>query len=596
MTRNVKASRLSWWHLDTPEAKNCLVVAIGLWGFLMIMFSNGVLSQLVSDCGRLVIESLPKTLASNHATLKFPKNRTWSKIELRYSIKNGEALNIVLDRRGDEFSAIRISRLPFQESAYLAFSGGVTIKKIRLPRTGGELPAAGRLTFFQSRENGIIRVYLGLDVLADIPVAGPAGGFEANLSPPNSPELFNRLAVARVVLDDGTDLPADHFSYLFHSPIFLLIVSVILSWVALKIAGPTYGGLFPRLSADQNQGRHAILLGFTLLVLVIGYVLRKHAILGSFFEFKRIGIRLLFLAWYVVVLLILAAYRRISGRLRWSRARGASKKALALSVYLGLSAMVFVFLAFGLWKLIGYHSKGRPRPAKDPTSATRIICYGGSSTLGYPYVDLSYPKMLEQFIRRGVDPTARVCNRGIEAGTIKDIREMADGDVADLLPTHVVIDSVANNHGLKPATIRETFRETIARISRSCPKIYLVEEPQIAILNPDDQESNDIKMYEEIRRIGRERKVKVINPRGVFLKHRDDFLFMDGCHLTYYGKILLARIIAEAMFPEINVADLSPERLPPSALSAPEPGDFRQTEEDKKEVVLNEHAYLSPPL
>jgi hypothetical protein len=103
-----------------------------------LTFSDIALAKIVSDHGRLAVDRIgPDALAFNHSRLLKPD---WADIDLSYSLAPNETLNFVLDRQGDDFDVVRLSRLPSQESALLSFAEGHVVSKRSLLGITGEAP------------------------------------------------------------------------------------------------------------------------------------------------------------------------------------------------------------------------------------------------------------------------------------------------------------------------------------------------------------------------------------------------------------------------------------------------------------------------
>jgi hypothetical protein len=138
---------------------------------------------------------------------------------------------------------------------------------------------------------------------------------------------------------------------------------------------------------------------------------------------------------------------------------------------------------------------------------------------------------------------ALVTNMGVEGGTIDTIRRVIQKDLDAARPTHVVLNSVVNNHWFfdRSGHLARSFGSALQLLATQRERTYIVLEPELRFVRSPAEALVD---HEAVRKIALEQGFSVVDPRQAFFQRREEFLFMDDCHLTKHGNRLLAEMLA----------------------------------------------------
>ena len=217
-----------------------------------------------------------------------------------------------------------------------------------------------------------------------------------------------------------------------------------------------------------------------------------------------------------------------------------------------VSSFILFLLMFGIAQK-GILAPKADIPSDIPFDSTiRIICYGGSSTAGFPFPPdwpHTYPNLLQDRLRKSLGPETRVINLGEDRKSIRDIRERLPADLKSIKPDLVVINTVVNSIKVD---YRKDYPAVLQFASGSVPTIYLVLEPffnktfENGLPGPMPKDIETL--LQLLRGLANGREVIAIGPTPTFQTHRDEFLFMDSTvHLTKFGNRLLADLLAETI-------------------------------------------------
>jgi len=545
------------WLTDRRRGDFPVVLAIFALIYLVTLFffSHLVMPPLRSPDGLLTnAAGDADALTFNGARLRLPPDQAWREITFAYRLLAGEALHFLPARAGDDFIVLRISGIENLPNAGLIFADGAVAAREALPDA---LPAEGLLTF--RRDGPAIVVLLDGKPLTRFLDPPPGERFEVNALDPDNPALFDRVRVLDLRLAGGEIRRALPWRTIPASPWFLLLPAVLLTFLLLYFLGRR---LEKMLTLNHLLGRgQAIFFPFSIFVLLalISFAYRFFAF-NPYQPDHRLVIRILAAAYLVFTLGLLLLLNRPRPLRFACRHVSLSKIVLFPPIFLLLSGVLL------LAPVVLYVQATLDRPAMSPRMAhtdftTRVICYGGSSTYGFPFPEdwpFDYPTLLEKTLSDDLDPQTVVINLAAPGLSLKHIRQTVEQDIDILHPTHILLNSVVNN--LYADAYDPFFEEILTDIVNIAREkavwVGVVKEPHYRLLRhaltekpvTEKMLAGALAYYEAIDRLAAEKEIVVIDPLPDFLAHADEFLFIDGnVHLTKYGHSRLARVIARAI-------------------------------------------------
>ncbi len=519
---------------------------------LLSTVSSLVLAPLESRCGRLHQSPLAGgVLTLDEMRLALPAGASWRDLALRYDVAAGEALEVVLDRHGDDFQVLRLSREPMRPGGVFGFVGGEIATRRPFPAASSErAPDHGILRLH--RAGGTIEASVDGTPLTTVPAASEPGETALALFPPWSPRLLARVDLREVVLADGTALGPT-------SSLFRRAQDQWWLWVALAAAAsaplalarrPLLARVF-RNHAEAAPGQITVFLVWLAVLLGVGDAFMRVFRTGYMSPVgasQRDGVRAAMGVMVIWSLLFLWLRDRLLGR--FPRLRGGFAMHGAWLVPMHVAATLAIAAVVGpvLGSDVIVPQVAREAPAPD--TRVRVLCYGGSSTRGHPFpVDwpFTFPAWLERLLRADIDPRAVVWNLGMDSKRITDIDERVEGDLASFSATEVVLYSVVNNLELDPERFRAGVRRFLdsTMVRHRGPQVLLVEEQDFNFVYEWEALPPH---YAILADVARERGAPLLDPTDAFRQRREEFLFMDrDGHLTKYGYHLLAKLVHGAM-------------------------------------------------
>lgn len=526
-----------------------------LYALALFFFSHLVIPPLASPDGLLInVAGDADALTFNGARLRLSPEEAWESVVLTFRLQAGEALNFIPVRAGDDFVALRLSLIENLPSARLLFAAGEVIVKEILP---AEVPAEGELTFI--REDAGIMVRLDGVPLTRLDHPPRGERFEVNLLDPDNPELFDRVAVREIRLADGKIRRGFQARGIFTAPWFLLAPAALITFLMLFFLGRP---LLKTLTLNHLLGRGQVsffLLSLFTLLAMVSFAYRFFAF-NPYQPDQRLVIRILVAAYVLFSVGLLLLLNRPWSLRFVCRQASLSKIVLFPPIFLLLSGILLLTPVVLCVQATLEHPAMSPQMAHTDYT-TRVICYGGSSTYGFPFPaewPFDYPLLLEEALAKDLDPLTVVINLAAPGLNLKDIRQTVERDIDILHPTHIIIDSVVNN--LYADTYDPFFEETLADVINLAREkavwVGIVKEPHYRLLRhaltgepvTEKMLVGALTYYDAIDRLAAEKEIVVIDPMPDFLTHVDEFLFIDGnVHLTKYGHARLARVIERAI-------------------------------------------------
>ncbi|HPM78179.1 MAG TPA: GDSL-type esterase/lipase family protein [bacterium] len=521
------------------------------FALLSILFADFVFRPQTSRDGLLSYPPLNEySLSYNNARLNLPKATGWRSVELHYAIEPGEVLHFVINKVEDNSVVLRLSRSPDYDHALLAYNDGMVTEKKPLPNL--QPGAGGKLKFV--KDNDGIQIVLDDENIAYPPLPQMDGDFEIALTPPGSIRLFDRVHVTEAVLSDRSQAPRSYWRAIVFSLPFMALLAVGLT--ALFIPLLRFAKTLNRRL--EESARPLLLFLFTLDALLVFTVFYFHRVFLDFlspifasrFLIKALVVAFVFVSIALAVLLPLL--------LRALRRRNWAAHPLFYPLLFAILTPLAVFFSIVLFFQF---AKPAPTAGEPPGRAEtpRILCYGGSSTAGFPFKqnwEHSWPMILQAIMRVDDNPATETINLGVCARNMDYILDRLENDLKVYKPSLVIFDSVDNNlnSSIKKFTVLTTRALALCRQYHARP-VLVLEPSYVAVYHlpetweKDRQRREKLQPYfEELRRLAKENNALLVDPNPVFHQFRERFLFIDSrMHLTKYGHILLAEVIAEAL-------------------------------------------------
>ncbi len=527
------------------------LVFVFFFALLSILFSDFVFRPQTSDDGLLFYSPIGEySLSLNNARLNLPKGQGWRSVELNYTIEPGEVLHFIINKVEDNSVVLRLSRSPDYDHALLAYNDGMVTEKKPLPNLQpGE---GGKLKFAKDKEG--ILIVLDDENIAYPPLPQMDGDFEIAMTPAGSIRLFDRVHVREVVLSDRSKATRSYWRMIVFSLPFMALLAAgltaLLFWLLLIT------GKLARLLGEFT--RPLLIFLFTLDGLLVFAVFYFHYIFLDFLSpifSSRFLIKALVVV-FVIVSIALAGLLPLA--LRVLRRRSWAKHPLFYPLLFAILTPVALFLSIVLFFRL---AKPAPTAGEPPgrTETPRILCYGGSSTAGFPFVqnwEHSWPMSLQAIMRADDNAATETINLGMCARNMDYVLDRLENDLKVYRPGLVIFDSVANNLRSPLKSFNAQYTRALALCRQYNARPVLVLEPSyVAVYQLPETWTKDrrrredlLPFYDELRRIAKENDVLLVDPNPVFHQFRERFLFIDSrMHLTKYGHILLAEIIAEAL-------------------------------------------------
>ncbi|HPQ70837.1 MAG TPA: SGNH/GDSL hydrolase family protein [bacterium] len=527
------------------------LIFVFFFALLSILFADFVFRPQTSNDGLLYYPPLNEySLSYNNARLNLPKAKDWRSVELNYSIEPGEVLHFVINKVEDNAVILRLSRSPDYDHALLAYNDGMVSEKKPLPNLRpGE---GGKLKFV--KDNDGIQIVLDDENIAYPPLPQMSGDFEIALTPAGSIRLFDRVHVREVVLSDRGKAPRSYWrTIVFSLPFMALLaagLAALLFWLLL-VTGKLTRWL-------REFARPLLIFLFTLDALLVFTVFYFHYVFLDFLS-PIFSSRFLIKALVVVFVIVsIALARLLPLALRVLRRRSWAKHPLFFPLLFAILTPLAVFLSIVLFFQF---AKPAPTASEPPGRAEtpRILCYGGSSTAGFPFEqnwEHSWPMVLQAIMRAEDNAATEMINLGVCARNMDYILDRLERDLKVYKPGVVIFDSVANNlrWPIKKFTVLYTRALALCRQYNARP-VLVLEPSYVAVYHLPETWTKDqrrreelLPFYEELRRLAKENEALLVDPNPVFYQFRERFLFIDSrMHLTKYGHVLLAEVIAEAL-------------------------------------------------
>ncbi len=523
----------------------------------MIFFSDYPFPPAASPDGRLRhTRNDDQVLSFNNVMLMHSSRQLWREVELAFRPEEGEVLHFLFHRDKDDFLDFRLSRSPEADDALLTFRDGRVVAKRSL--ADRSLPKRGRVRFTRTADEIFIAVD-GRDVLG-LPHAAATGTFEIVLQPPQSNRIFARVSVLRETLASGVESPRSLWRFLLGSvPVMALFAGLLLAaFVWWSRRRPTQWFA----AAPYRTVLMFLVCLDLILAFVVVYFHRVFLDLASpnfpvNFVFRTMVAVFVGAAFLLMGLAVRRPRRKKDGVwFRWTK-----RAFFAPAALLALAAIV-VLLSFKFLTSIARKPEVNFEPRADNTPP-RILCYGGSSTAGFPFPrdwPLTYPPVMQEVLRRELDPGAEVFNLGVNGKKMNYILSRMKEDLPRLRPSHVIVNSVQNNRNLSDENVRRQFAEALDLCRQYDVRPVLVLEPSYYLVGQPLVEAEKIRRYRALleakyallRELARERGVLLIDPGPLFRAHKDEFLFLDSSvHFTKYGHALMAQALADGLFPPV---------------------------------------------
>ncbi|HPM75836.1 MAG TPA: GDSL-type esterase/lipase family protein [bacterium] len=525
--------------------------------FLVIFFSHFAFPPDASPDGRLrYARNGDLALSFNNVKLAQASQRGWHEIELAYRLEPEEVLHFLFHRQGDDFLDFRLSRAPDFDSALLTFRTGRLVDKRSL--AGSPPPAEGIVRFTQTVEGVAIAVDGRTAMQTAVPEA--SGSFEIVLTPQNSNRIFHRVRVLREIMVTGGESPRSYGRTLLRSvPAMALFAGLLLApfvwWSRRRLAwwfavAPYRPVLLFLVCLDA------------ILAFVAVYFHRVFLELSSpnfpgDFIFRAMVVVFIGAAFLLMRLAVRRPRRQTSGAwFRWT------KRAFFMPAALTVLAVITVALSLKFLMSIAPEPK-EEAAGRAEHAPVRILCYGGSSTGGFPFPrdwPFTYPPVMQELLRRDLDPAAEVLNLGVNAKKINYILSRMKEDLPRMQPSHVIVNSVQNNRNLSDDKVRRQFVEALELCRQYDARPVLALEPSYYLVGQTSGGTKEIRQYRAqleakyalLRELAREQGVLLIDPAPLFRAHKDEFLFLDGSvHFTKYGHALMAQALADGLFPPL---------------------------------------------
>lgn len=529
------------------------LVFVFFFSLLAILLSDFVFRPITSSDGRLVHPPTNEhTLSLNNARLNLPQKSGWRSVELDFRLEPGEVLHFIINKVRDNYVVLRLSRSPDFDHALLAYNDGIVSEKKPLPNL--TVSDASRLRF--EKDDDGIQIVLDGENIAYPPLPRMNGFFEFAMTPAGSIRLFDRLRLRQVILSNHRQAPRSYWRAVVYSlPFLALIAAIAAGLFVLLLRSPA------RRQRWLGENSCPLLMFlFTLDCLLLFAVFYFHK---AFYDFlspvfhSRFLIRFLVVA-FVSVSLLLA--RLLPSLLRSQRRRRWTKHPLFFPLMFAVLTPLGIYLSIVTFFSIAQQKPLVVEPPPD-ASTPRILCYGGSSTAGFPYEKSwphAYPMMLQNVLRAQSEARMEVINLGVCARNMGYIVERLESDLTSYRPGYVIFDSVANNILSSKKKFTERYLRAIDLCRQHNAQPVLVLEPSFVTVYtlPDEWKKDQrrrekmLVFYDELRRIAAEQNALLIDPTSIFYQYRERFLFIDSrMHLTKYGHTLLALILADALYP-----------------------------------------------
>ncbi len=494
--------------------------------------------------GRLeTLELDDSLLALITARLVLPWHRSWKEIRLRYQLADGEALSVAADRTGDDFDVARVSRTP------LLSSGRIRIRDGALFDTS---PAVLSASAAQDGEMVLRRTASGVDVSVEGAPgfatlrSEPSGALDLAMFPPWSTQLFSRVKLERVELDDGSELatrPPPSWTLLSSGP-SLVVIALLVGWALVSGTPSPLARVLPH-HTSHHPGHVSVLLaavtaGVVGVALALG-VSDRHPPVGAIRQARLRVAMLGVVAWPVLVTMardrLLARFPDLGSRKLMHGALLVPQIVLVTAAILGLVAGV-----------LGRRGADLALPARLalPGAELRVLCYGGSRLSGAPIVveDLppDFPRLLEGILYER-DPAAVVWDRG--PSVVTGLARRVEFDTRGLAPSHVVFYTKLSDYGLKPGSFSSRLELISQLASRGAQPLFAEEMEFDSVYG-----SGSPAYLPAYRELVAAHRFPYVELRPLFEENREHFLFLDrDQHLTRYGHRLVARALADAIAP-----------------------------------------------
>lgn len=502
------------------------------------------LPYLSSPCGRLRhVDEHHDPLGMSTVELALPAGRRLEALALRYRLEPGEALSVVLDRGEPVEHVVRPSAEPRLPAGVLALAGGAATG--RQPFRSAE-PAPGgwhQLTLVRKRSGagGTASTEVTRDGTALATLAGVVPGrVQLELFPPASADFLADVVVEEARLDDGTRLAPSPWALPSAVPVAAASVGLALAWLAIRGYGPALEALFAtRAGTGLAEGRSCV--GASLVVAVVLAACASNAV--------RTDTRWIVRALALAAPLVIAAATRLRvwlARRSTGFARAVSRRGLALRLTLGAAAGAgYAGLAVVTRVAVQKPADIEALAPRGP-GTTRVLCYGGSTTRGYPFpAGHAYPERLAALVASDASPPV-VENLAMAAGNLRSIAARVPADLAAFRPSHVVIDSVLNDAGTSPVDYAATLRDLVARVRAAGAIPVLVDEPDFDAVYRDRPRSTPLR--DALRTVAHDTGAVLVEPMPSLIAHREEFLFMDTIgHFTRRGHERMAELLRDAL-------------------------------------------------
>ena len=518
-----------------------LALLIALSG--VVALTDAVVLPLSSWDGRLVLLSPEKnSLALAHYRVQLPSGHSWSGIRLRCDLHDDEAISLILHKKGDAMVVLRLSRHARLSQGLATYRDGVLTHIEPLPP--GLCP--GTLDLRQDAS--------GLR-LSSAGSAGPGlvvapqletDAFEVTMFPPDSTMLTRRISLDEVRLDDGSTLHAPPlWSQL--RPRTGLLAAILGGLVLLR---RRLCRLPARLFAHHWRERPRDLVWMLACFNCVPALLLAKAQVQGLPTAEPIQ-RTVFGGFVLVGVFAFLGFGHLRDRLL--EASVPLRQSWFMHRILLLPSLLVFTVVWSVALSLGFRALVIERPARtvQPPGAAalpRIAFVGGSVTRGYPYdedgPDFFFPQVVQARLQARGLADALCYNLGIDAAGSAYIRSHLRQTLGPLATSQVVVTAVVNDGTTAPATYRANMEEILAASARAgASKALVVKELERDGVYTDDKGPLQ-PLYKVLDGLGAAGRAVVVDPLPDFVAHRDEFLFIDGVHLTARGHALLAEIIA----------------------------------------------------
>jgi lysophospholipase L1-like esterase len=549
-----------------------VLLASAAWLYAVAIASNAVLPPLRSSDGRLEhVIATTRSLSQNHARLIDRVAESWGELELAVRPEPGEAVSVIVRRRGERASVLRVSRFDALASGVIELESGRAVAHATPPEVSAALEDASSIRLVA--RDGAVRASFGA-AGPSLTIPAVTGEVEVVLFPPASPELYERVTLTRAVALDGREIPTPPWMWGSWFDVPALAACVALAALAgRRRLARAVERLFP--GALPERPLAAVVALVLVNALALGWVALGHfQILRDFTADERAVFRA-FVTGSMVLALALAAWLHRRARAadagvapRAPRLRAAARLGAAVSVT--LAAIVLSAFAFSRWvvRARGVEVPSAPgaRAAPATPDPELVAIYGGSSTRGYPFPGTwraSYPAVLEALLHARGLGAARVLNLAFDSAVVADIVTAMERDLPRLRPARVVIDAVCNDWLSRSRDYRANLGRALAVARAHGATLTLVKEPMLlAVYGRGDFRfnANEGANYAVLTSFASENGVELVDPAPLLIAHRDEFLFMDDVHLTARGHEVMAEALAAALAPALaaGAADGAP--------------------------------------